>query len=143
MQFSFGKRLLRAAMSLGFLGCLMAQGSLLGAAATSEPLTVTTKTLADASGSNPGLGPSRFANPNVRESDMVRVHAFDFIATGPVQIGVPNEFSVVFEDEDSVEMFRFDVQQRILEGDRTVFAAKAGPKIARNTRVSISPPLLV
>ena len=125
MQFSFGKGLLRAAMLLGFLGCLMAQGSLCGAAATSEPRAVTTELRADTSG--PAL----------------RSNGFDSIATGRVEIGMPDEFGVALEDEDSIEMFRFDVQQRTFGVDRTVRAAKAGPKIARNTRVSISPPLLV
>ncbi len=130
-------------MSLGFLGCLMAQGSGSGAAATSEPRTAATELRADASGPTPDFCDSRSASPNTREVDALHSNGFDSIATGPLEIGMPDEFGVAIEDEDSVEMFRFDVHQRTFESDRTVFAAKVAPKIARNTRLSISPPLLV
>lgn len=143
MQFFFGKGLLRAAVSLGFLGCLIAQGSLSGAAATSEPLTVTTETQADASGGMPGFCGSRLANPNRCAGDALRFNCSDSTLTAPVEIGVPDEFGVAFEDEDSIEMFRFDIQQRTFAVDRTMIRAKVAPQFARNTRPSISPPLLV
>ena len=141
MQFSLGKGLLRVAMLLGFLGCPIAQGSLLSQPATSEPLTVTTEALANASALTPSA--SWCANPSTRAADALGFNGSDSMATVVVQIGMPDEFGVAFEDEDSIEMFRFDVQQRAFSVDRTMIGAKAAPKIAWNTRPSISPPLLV
>jgi hypothetical protein len=141
MQFSFGKGLLRAAMWLGFLGCLIAQGNLLSQAATSEPLTVTTEALANASALTPGA--SRCANQSIGAGDALRFNGSDSMATGLVEIGMPDEFGLAVEDEDSIEMFRFDVQQRTFKVDRRLIGAKAATKIAWNTRPSISPPLLV
>jgi hypothetical protein len=132
MQFSFGKRLLRAAMSLGFLGCLTVQGNIQGEAAAGERPAASTAILVHASE----------VSPNTCRSDALVFIASDSM-TARMEIGVPVEVGAAFEDEDSVEMFRFDVQQRTFNVDRAVAAAKAAPKIARNTRLSISPPLLV
>jgi hypothetical protein len=129
MQFSFGKRFLRTVILLGFLGCLMAQGTLQGDAVAGESLTARTEVSADSCGLTPNLCPS--LNDSVS------------LVAPRLEIGVAIEFSVAFEDEDSVEMFRFDVHQRTFEADRTVVAAKLAPKLARKTRLSISPPLLV
>ena len=142
MQFSFGKGLLRAAMSLGFLGCLMAQGTLADTTATSEPLTVTTETQADASGT-PGFYGSRSANPNICEGIALRFNGSDSIATVGAEIGMPDEFSVAFEDEDSIELFRLDIQQRTFAIDRTAIGLKVVSKVAQATRPNISSPLLV
>jgi hypothetical protein len=141
MQFSLGKGLLRAAMLLGFLGCLIAQCSLLSRAATSEPLTVPTETVANASGLTPG--DSRCANLSLRAVDALGLNGSDSMATVLVEIGMPDEFGVAVEDEDSIEMVRFNAQKRAFRVDRTLIGAKAAPKIAWNTRPSISPPLLV
>lgn len=140
MQFSLGKGLLRAAMSLGFLGCLMAQGSLLGKAATSESWTVT-KALPNASGLT--FGDNRCANPSTRAADAFGFNGSDSMATVLVEIGMPDEFGVAVEDEDSIEMFRFDIQQRTFAIDRTMTGRKVVSKVAQTTRPSISPPLLV
>lgn len=113
----------------------MAQDNLSGTVATSEPRTVTTQRLADGAEGMSGFCGGRFANAD-REASEAR-------ATLPVGIGVPDEFSVAFEDEDSIEIFRFAIQERILGIDRTVIAANAASKVAQNTRPSISPPLLV
>lgn len=142
MQFSFGKGLLRAALSLGFLGSLIAQGSLSGVAATSESRTVTTETPAASPGTS-GFCGSRLASANRSEGDAFCFKCSGSTLTNPVEIGRPDEFGVAFEDEDSIEMFRLDVQQRTFAVDRTMIGAKATPKITRNTRPSISPPLLV
>jgi hypothetical protein len=136
MQFSFGKGLLRAAL-LGFLCCLSAQGNLHGQAATSEPLTVTTEALANASALMPDA--SRCVDSNARAAAVLGYNGPDSMA----EIGMPDEFGVAGEDEDSIEMFRFDVQQRTFSVDRAMIGAKAAPKIAWNTRPSFSPPLLV
>ena len=143
MQFSFGRGLLRAALSLGFLACLIAQGSLFGAAATNEGLTVTTEAKADASGRTPDFLGIRLANLNRSASDALCFNCSDSTLANPVEIGLPEEFSVAVEDEDSIEMFRFDIQQRTFAVDRTMMGARASQKIARSTRLSISPPLLV
>lgn len=119
-------------MTLGFLGCLTFQGSIQSEAAAGERLAAPAAVLPHASG----------VSPNTCRSDALVFIASDSV-TAPIEIGMPDEFGVAIEDEDSVEMFRFDVQQRTFGGDRTVFASKVAPKIARNTRVSISPPLLV
>lgn len=143
MQFSFGKGLLRAAMSLGFLGGLIAHGSLFSEAATNEPLTVTTETLTDASGVNPGFCGSRFANPSTCEGGASCFNGFESTRTDPAEIGLPDEFGIAFEDEDSIEMFRFDIQQRTFGIDRAVIGPQVVSKVARKTRPNISPPLLV
>lgn len=143
MQFSFGKGLLRAAVSLGFLGCLIAQGSLCGAGVASEPLTVTIEVRANASVGSPDFCGSRSANPNHGVSDALRFESSDSELTKPVEIGMPEEFGVAFEDEDSIEMFRFDVQQRAFALDRTAIGLKVVSKVAQATRPNISLPLLV
>lgn len=143
MQFSFGRGLLRAAMSLGFLGCLIAQGNLVSEAATSEPRTVPTGTLADASMGTPDFCSSQFANLQSCESSALCFTYSDSRLTAPVEIGVPDEFGIALEDEDSIEMFRLDIQQRTFSIDRAVIAPKVASKVARTTRPNISPPLLV
>lgn len=143
MQLSLGKGFLRVAVLLGFMGCLIAQGNLFGAAASSEPLTATAETLANASARTAGFWDGRFSNPSRGESDALGFKSCDSRLANPVEIGLPDEFGVSLEDEDSIEMFRFDVQQRTFAVDRTMIAAKAAPKIERNARPSISSPLLV
>jgi hypothetical protein len=136
MQFSFGKGLLRAAL-LGFFSCLIAEGSLLSQAAASEPLTASTEALANTSALTPD------ANPSTRAAATLGFNGSDSVATILVDIGIPDESGVAVEDEDSIEMFRFDIQQRTFGIDRTMTGAKVAPKIARNTRPSFSSPLLV
>jgi hypothetical protein len=137
LQFPLGKGLLRAAISLGFLGCLMAPGSLLGRSAASEHLTATIEVSADASGLTPSG--SRCPNPSAREGDALAFNGADSM----MEIGMPDEFSVAVEDEDSIEMFRLDIQQRTFAIDRTASGLKVVSKVAQATRPYISPPLLV
>lgn len=133
MHLLFRHRLLRAAVSLGFilgfLGCLV----------------VTSKAGTGAFGATPSFSGSRFAvfAGSTYQADALRFNCSDSMLTEPLEIGMPDEFGVALEDEDSIEMFRFDIQQRTFAVDRTMIRAKAAPKIARSTRPSISPPLLV
>jgi hypothetical protein len=142
MQLSLGKGFLRAAVLLGFMGCLIAEGNLFGAAAPSERLTGTIETLANASAEAPDFRGIALAG-SIYQGDILRFTGFASTLTTPAEIGMPDEFGVSLEDEDSIEMFRFDVQQRTFAVDRTMIAAKAAPKIERNARPSISSPLLV
>jgi hypothetical protein len=120
IQFSLGKRLLRAAVSLGFLGCLIIAGNISNKAG-----------LTSASGAPPSFGITRCANP----SDLfLNVH---------VEIGLTGEFGVALEDDDSIEMLRVDIQQRTFGIDRIVIGPGATSKNARSARPDISPPLLV
>jgi hypothetical protein len=142
MQLSLGKRLLRAAVSLGFMGCLIAQGNLFGAAAISERLTVTIETLANASAEPPDFcGIALTASTH--EGEILRATCSASMLATSAEIGMPDELGVALEDEDSIEMFRFDVQQRTFGVDRTVMRARVVPRIARDTRPSFSSPLLV
>jgi hypothetical protein len=145
IQFSLGNGLLRAAVSLAFLGCLVAEGTLYGQAAASEPLIVTSEAGTGAFGATPSFSGSQLAAfaGSTCQADTLRFNCSASTLANPVEIGVPDEFGVAVEDEDSIEMFRFDIQQRTFVVDRTVIRAKAAPKIARSTRLSISPPLLV
>jgi hypothetical protein len=137
MQFSLGKGVIRAVISLGFLGCLMAQGSLLARSAASEPFTATTEVSADASGLT--TDDSRYPNPSAREGEALAFNEADSL----MEIGMPDEFSVAVEDEDSIEMFRFDIQERAFSLDRTVIGLKVISKVAQATRPNISSPLVV
>jgi hypothetical protein len=130
IQFSLGKRLIRAAVSLGFLGCLIAAGTLPSQAATSEVSVVASKAVIGGAVATPGSCGSRCANPN----DML---------TAQVEIGQSDEFGVAVEDDDSLEMLRVDIQQRTFGLDRKLIGLKIAVTTARNIRPSISPPLLV
>jgi len=127
MQFSFGKELLRAAISLGFLGCLIVSGSLTSQAAKSVSLTVATQVLANAAGAT---APGTFA---------FDVDSSDSTLTNPSEIGV-DDSGVAFED--SVEL-RFNIQQRTVGLDHAEIGSKIASTAAEKTRPNISPPLLV
>ncbi|MEN3369333.1 MAG: hypothetical protein V7609_1476 [Verrucomicrobiota bacterium] len=117
MKSSSGNALLRAAIALGFLGCLVAEEALPAETATREPNAV--------------FGAS------VCQGD----HS-DSVIGDVVEIGQPDDFGGAFEDPG--EMLRVDIQrQRTFGIDRVEIAPKAILKAARNTRPNISPPLLV
>ena len=105
----------------------------------------------------PSLGGSRFANPDhaylpllsdvfagsTCKVDSFRFNGSDSMLTGLVEISAPEEFEVAVEDQDSIEMFRVDIQQRAFGIDRVVIGPEITSKVARNPRPNISPPLLV
>jgi hypothetical protein len=64
----------------------------------------------------------------------------DSMLTEQAELGVPDD-GIAFED--SIEMFRFDRQQRAFGIDREMSGPKVVSKTARNARPNISPPLLV
>ena len=60
-----------------------------------------------------------------------------------MEIGLPDEFDVAFEDDDSIEMLRVAIQQCISEIDWVELGPRVAPQAAPHTRPNISPPLLV
>lgn len=134
IQFSLGKRLLRAAVSIGFLGCLIAAATISSQAATSESTVVPSEALTSAGVATTSFGVSRCANPNNCSNLMLSVQ---------VEIDLPDEFGVAIEDDDSIEMLRVDIQQGTFAIDRVVIGPSVASKSAQSTRPNISPPLLV
>lgn len=109
----------------------------MGKSAASEPLTATTEVLADASALMPDG--TRCPNPSARAGNALAFNGADSM----MEIGMPDEFSVAVEDEDSIEMLRFEIQERIFAVDRAMIGQKIVSKVAQTTRPSLSPPLLV
>ena len=131
-QFPLGKRLLRVAVSLGFLGCVIAGET--SQAAASESSVAASKAVMGAGLATPGFCGNRCANPN---------EGSDLILALQVEIGLPDEFGVALEDDDSLEMLRVDIQQRTFGIDRELIGPRIAATTARSIRPSISPPLLV
>lgn len=132
IQFSVGSRLLlRAIVSLGFLAGLGGE-NLYSQASASEPLIVR-------SGAAPRMV---LAGPTCKRHTL-RFNYSKHSLTAQLEIGLPDEFGVAFEDDDSIEMFRFDIEQRTFGIDREMIGLGFASKTARNIRPSISPPLLV
>jgi hypothetical protein len=135
MKFSFGNQLLRAAVLLGFLpgltAILVTQGISPGRAATSEPPSIASKARTGAV--LPGV---------TNQSDPLSFDGADSMLN-PLESAPPEEFGVALEDDDSIEMFRVDVEQRTFGFDRGVTGPKVALKAVRNIPPSISPPLLV
>lgn len=130
IPFSLGTKLLRAAVSLGFLVGLIAGGAIFGQTATSESAVVTSKTESSASVAMLSFYP----NPS---------SSSDLILSVQVEAGLSEEFGVALEDDDSIEMLRVNVQQRTFGLDRLGIGPRVAPKAAQSTRANISPPLLV
>lgn len=128
IHFSLGKKLLRAAVSLGFLGCLIA-----GQAATNESSVAATKAVM-------GAG---VATPDFCGSLCPIVGKCRLMLTLQVEIGLPGEFGIASEDDDSIEMLRVNIEQRTFGIDREVIGPGFASKTVRSVRPSISPPLLV
>lgn len=57
------------------------------------------------------------------------------------EIGQPDDFGVAVED--SIEIFRVDIQQRVFGIDQVATRSKFVSRPARKTRPNISPPMLV
>lgn len=130
IQFPLGKRLLRAAVSLGFLVSLIAAGAISGQAAIRESAVVTSKARTGVSAATLSL----CANPN---------RCSDLVLSLQVEAGLSDEFGVALEDDDSLEMLRVDIQQRTFGLDQVVMGPRVASKAAQSTRTNISPPLLV
>jgi hypothetical protein len=123
LHLSLGNGLLRAAVSLGFLSCLIATSE------AANPSNVSVAPLA------PGLAASSCHH------DVSPIPASDSMLFEQREIGLPDESNVPFED--SIEVFRVDIQERAFGLDQVEIGPKVGLKVARTTRLNISPPLLV
>jgi hypothetical protein len=157
IRFSYGNRLLRTAVLLGFLACLVAKQTGSSESATNEPPIVTIAAGMSVCWAMPNVGGSRFANPDhayfaplsgVFAGSACKVHSFRFngsdsMLTGLVEISARDECEVAVEDQDSIEVFRIDIQQRAFGIDQAVTGPEITSKVARKTRPNISPPLLV
>jgi hypothetical protein len=108
------------AVALGFLGVFALAPSLLTQPAAGEVGVV--------------------AAGSIGQDEAILFHGFDSILTEQAEIGLSDD-GVAFED--SVEMFRADLQQRIFGIGRAKSGPKTSSKAAQNTRPNISPPLLV
>jgi hypothetical protein len=82
----------------------------------------------------PGFCGDRCANPD---------NGSDLMLTLRVEVGLPNEFGVAFEEDDALEMLRVDIQQCIGRIDWIELGSRVALKTASHTRPNISPPLLV
>lgn len=127
---SLGRKLRRAAVSLGLLVSLIVLGTISGQAATSESAVVTSK-----AGTGVSVAMLSFcANSN---------SCSDITLSAQVEIGLSDELGVALEDDDSIEMSRVDIQQRTFRIDQVGIGPRVASKAAQSTRTNISSPLLV
>ena len=145
LQFSFGSGLLRTLVSVGFLGCLVAEQTRSAEAATSGSPIVTSAAGLGVCWTPSGFGGRQFANPNYSacKVDSFGFNRSDSVLTGLVETSASDDFEVAVEDQDSIEIFRVDVEKRTFGIDRVATGPEIVPTVAGNTRPNISPPLLV
>jgi hypothetical protein len=119
-----GNRLIRAALSLGFLSWLAINPSIDAQTATSERLVVTGEEVPSAYGAPPAFSRSRFSNlvnayvlpPGgvfaglIYEGDALRFNRPDHQFTQEIEVGLPYRFGVAVEN--TVETFRGHTQDR-------------------------------
>ena len=116
--------MLRTAVALGFIGYLVVQGTLSSQTAMSP-------------------SPSGFFARSSHQSDTLRFNCSDSTLIERVKVGLSDEFGVAFEDDDSIEMVRVDVPQRLFGSDRVENGSRVVSKGARIARPDVSPPLLL
>ena len=124
LRFPLRNRLIPAALSLGFLGCLAANQSIYAQTTTSERLVVTGEEVPSAYGAPPGFSRNRFSNlvnsyvlpPGavyaglIYQGDALRFNRPDHMLTQEIELGLPYRFGVAVEN--SVENFRGRTQER-------------------------------
>lgn len=124
MRFLLKPRLIPAALSLGFLGCLAASQSIYAQTATSEPLVVVGEEVPSAYGAPPSFSRTRFSNLTnayvlppggvyaglIYQGDALRFNRPDHMFTQEIELGLPYRFGVAVEN--SVEGFRGRTQER-------------------------------
>ena len=124
LRFPLRNRLIPAALSLGFLGCLAANQSIYAQTATSERLVVTGEEVPSAYGAPPGFSRNRFSNlvnsyvlpPGavyaglIYQGDALRFNRPDHMLTQEIELGLPYRFGVAVEN--SIENFRGRTQER-------------------------------
>src|ERR1700682_3126363 len=115
LRFPLRKRLIPAALSLGFFGCLAANQSIHGQTdqtATSEPLVVVGEEVPSAYGAPPSFSRNRFSNlvnsyvlpPGavyaglIYQGDALRFNRPDHSLTQEIEIGLPGRFGLAFEN---------------------------------------------
>ena len=118
LRVALRNKLIPAAFSLGFLGCLAANQSIHAQSATSERLVVTGEEVPSAYGATPDFSRSRFSNlvnayvlpPGavyfglIYQGDALRFNRPDNLFTQEVEIGLPHRFGIAFEN--STEFYR-------------------------------------
>jgi hypothetical protein len=124
LRFPLRNRLIPAALSLGFFGCLAANQSIHAQTATSEPLIVTGEEVPSAYGAPPGFSRNRFSNlvnsyvlpPGavfaglIYQGDALRFNRPDHSLTQEIELGLPCRFGVAVEN--TIENFRGRTQER-------------------------------
>ncbi|HEX7517495.1 MAG TPA: hypothetical protein VF345_09435, partial [Chthoniobacterales bacterium] len=148
LRFLFRNRLIPAALSLGFLGCLSANQSIYAQTATSERLVVTGEEVPSAYGATPDFSRSRFSNlvnayvlpPGavyaglIYEGDALHFNRPDHTFTQEVEIGLPCRFGIAFEN--GVETFRGHTQER-------TFSIEGRYALADWNKIPLNPTLFV
>lgn len=147
-QFSLRNREIRAAASLGFLGCLAANQSIFAQTATSERLVVTGEEVPSAYGATPSFSRSRFSNLTtayvlppgavfaglIYQGDALRFNRPDHRLTQEIELGLPYRFGVAVEN--TIENFRGRTQ------DRT-FSIEARYALADWNKIPLNPTFFV
>src|SRR6267378_754299 len=118
LRFLLRNRLVPAVLSLGVLGCLVANQSVHGQTATVEPFVVTGEEVPSAYGAPPGFSRNRFSNLTnsyvlppgavyaglIYQGDSLRFNRPDHMLTQEIELGLPHRFGVAVEN--TVENFR-------------------------------------
>ena len=123
-RFSFRNRLISAALSFGFLGCLVAAETLNAQTTTSQAVVVTGEEVPSAYGATPDFSRGRFSNLTnayvlppgavyfglIYQGDSLRFNRPDSWLTQEVEIGLPHRFGIAFEN--TTEFYRSNTQDR-------------------------------
>jgi hypothetical protein len=148
LRFPLRNRLIPAALSLGFFGCLAANQSIHAQTATSEPLIVTGEEVPSAYGATPAFSRSRFSNlvnayvlpPGavfaglIYEGAALRFNRPGHTFTQEVEIGLPYRLGAAFEN--GVETFRGHTQER-------TFSIEARYALADWNKIPLNPTIFV
>lgn len=148
LRFSLRNRLIPAAFSLGFLGCLAANQSICAQTATSERLIVTGEEVPSAYGAPPSFSRNRFSNlinsyvlpPGavyaglIYQGDALRFNRPDHRFTQEIELGLPYRFGVAVEN--TVEAFRGRSQER-------TFSLEARYALADWNKIPLNPTIFV
>jgi hypothetical protein len=148
LRFPLRNRLIPAALSLGFFGCLAANQSIHAQTATSEPLIVTGEEVPSAYGAPPSFSRNRFSNlvnsyvlpPGavyaglIYQGDALRFNRPDHSLTQEIELGLPCRFGVAVEN--TIENFRGRTQER-------TFSLEARYALADWNKIPLNPTIFV
>src|ERR1700680_4447230 len=148
LQFPLRNRLMRVALSLGFIGCLDVTQSIRAQATTSERVVVTGEEVPSAYGAPPDFSRSRFSNLTnayvlppgavytglIYQGDALRFNRPDHMFTQEVEIGLPYRFGIAVEN--SIETFRGHTQER-------TFSIEARYALADWNKIPLNPTIFV